>query len=294
VFSDSDDHRLSITYAVEGSSESLTEVFDMVVLSTGFRVSAEMIALADKLGIELNRHRFVRTSDFNPVATSKAGIYVAGVVEAPKDIPETMVQASAAACMAAEQLEVEGQPLPAVEEFPVERDISQEEPRVGVFVCDCGYNIGGVVDVEAIVEHARSLPQVVVAETAGHGCSLQSVTHIQKSIREQKLNRIVIGGCSPRTHEHLFQDTLRKAGLNKYLVEIANIRDQDTWVHMNLPDEATEKAKDLVRMAVASVRHRRPLTDYVLPMNKDILVVGGGVSGMNAALNLAKHGFKVD
>ncbi len=181
----------------------------------------------------------------------------------------------------------------AREELPPEREVAGEVPRIGVFVCDCGLNIGGVVNVEEIAASAASLPQVVVAETIGHGCSRESLEHIQATIWSKRLNRVVVGACSPRTHEGLFQEAVRRAGLNKYLVEIANLRDQDTWVHRDLPSAAAAKAKDLMRMAVASVRLARPLADQTLPMNKDVLVVGGGIAGMTASLRLADLGYKV-
>ena len=174
-----------------------------------------------------------------------------------------------------------------------ERNVAGEEPRIGVFVCDCGLNIGGVVSVDQVAKSAGLLPQVVVSETIGHGCSRESLEHIQDAISRLNLNRVVVGACSPRTHEGLFQETVRKAGLNKYLVEIANLRDQDTWVHRDLPVIAAEKANELMRMAVSAVRLARPLADLTLPMNKDVLVVGGGIAGMTASLRLADLGYKV-
>jgi heterodisulfide reductase subunit A len=292
---------LLITYTTAEGTFPERESFNMVVLSTGFRVPPDMVELAGELGIELNEHNFVRTTSFDPVATSRPGIYVCGLFQGPKDIPETMVQASAAACLASnhqkvieEALEAEEEfPSEDGEEFPPERDVSGEESKIGVFVCDCGYNIGGLVNVDDIVEYARGLPQVDVAEMVGHGCSRKSLEHIKDVVRARHLNRVVMGACSPRTHETLFQDTIRRAGLNKYLLEMANIRDQDTWVHLDNPREASNKAKDLIRMAVSSAALSHPLTDNVLPMNTDILVVGGGVTGMNAALSLANKGFKV-
>jgi heterodisulfide reductase subunit A len=288
-----DGGELKIAYLREENNVLETESFDMVVLATGFRVPPETAALGRMLGVEMNRHHFAATSGFSPVSTSRPGIFVCGTLEGPKDIPETIVQSSAAACLA---MQTAGRPEPgadAGEEPAPERDVAGEPPRIGVFVCDCGFNIGGVIDVAAVVAHAAALPGVVVAEMAGHGCSSAAMARIEKAIRDEGLNRVVIGGCSPRTHETLFQNTLRKAGLNKYLVEIANIRDQDTWVHAQTAGPATEKAKELVRMAVAGAACRRPHTDLVLPMNKDVLVVGGGVSGMSAALSLADQGFKV-
>jgi len=284
---------LTITYTPYDSSVFQKEAFDMVVLSTGFFMANDMVAFARMLGIELNDHNFVKTSGFNPVATSREGIYVCGLVESPKDIPETMVQASAAACMASRDLVSVEESIHNSNGFPPERDVSHDEPRIGVFICDCGYNIGGVINIDDLADYTKTLSSVAWVEIAGHGCSRKSLEHIKDVIITKKINRVVIGGCSPRTHEAKFQDTLREAGLNKYLLEMANIRDQDTWVHLNQPELAAQKARDLIKMAVAAVIHSRPLTDHILPINRDALVVGGGVTGMNAALNLADQGFKV-
>ncbi|MGM0452321.1 MAG: FAD-dependent oxidoreductase [Thermodesulfobacteriota bacterium] len=285
---------LSITYTTDEQSRHHTETFDMVVLSTGFRVPASVVDLAGRLGIELNEHHFAKTDSFAPVATSREGIYVCGVYESPKDIPETMVQASAAAAMA-------GGNLPAIEsagdemetEFPPERDVSGQAPKIGVFVCDCGADIGGLIQVEDVVESARRIEDVAWAEAVGYGCSSDSMTKIEQVIRDEGLNRIVIGGCSPRTHETKFQDMMRRAGLNKYLVEIVNIRDQDTWAHMDRPEDAAEKARRLIQMGVTGVRKSHPLMENSLPVNQNVLVVGGGVAGMNAALHLAGQGYRV-
>lgn len=284
---------LEIQYLPEGGSQQVYEDFDMVVLSTGFKVGAKTREMANILGIDLDVHGFARTSSFSPVATSKPGIYVAGLFESPKDIPETMVQGSAAACMAAGDLVGKGILSSEKEEFGPERDVSGEEPRVGVFLCDCGENIGGVLDVQQLADYAKTIPGVVVAQSVGHGCSSQSMEAITRTVESEKLNRVVIGGCSPRTHEKRFQDTIRRAGLNPYLLEMANIRDQITWVHSAEPEFAAIKAQSLVRMAVGAVKMARPLADSSLPMNKNALVVGGGVAGMTAALELSRHGHKV-
>jgi heterodisulfide reductase subunit A2 len=284
---------LQIRYLTEGEGSLQIEVFDMVVLATGFRVSPDELALAQEIGIDLNQHGFARTENFDPVATSKPGVYVCGMFECPKDIPDTMVQASAAASSAAKDLTPLRVVAEADEVLPPERDVAGEEPRIGVFICDCGQNIGGVVNVEELAASLADLPQVIVSETIGHGCSRESLEHIQAAIGSKNLNRVVMGACSPRTHEGLFQETVRKAGLNKYLVEIANLRDQDTWVHRDRPEAAAAKAEDLMHMAVSSVRLARPLADNTLPMNKDVLVVGGGIAGMTAALGLADMGYKV-
>ena len=284
---------LCITYVEDETGKSVTETFDMAVLSTGFRVQQDLVNLADSVGVQLNDYNFAATDYFHPVETTRKGVYVCGIFEEPKDIPETMVQASAAACLASSALELA--PVSAVESdgYPPERDVSNEETRIGIFICDCGYNIGSVIDVNELSEYAGKLPGVIHSEAIGHGCSKESLERIQKNIIDKNLNRIVIGGCSPRTHEALFQDTVRRTGLNRYLVEMANIRDQNTWVHHDRPLEASNKAKDIIRMASASVAFTSPLTDHSLSVNKDVLVVGGGVSGMNASLCLADQGFKV-
>ncbi len=295
--------RLTVTFAPYDQSVVKEEGFDMVVLATGFAVSEEMRKTAEALGIELNGHGFAKTPGFNPVATSRPGVYVCGMFESPKDIPETMIQASAAACRAAglvAPVQAKDREAPEgemaedeLEPFPPERDVTGEDPKVGVFICECGENIGGVVDVKALAKDAASLPGVETAEALGYSCSREGMKKIQERIRELQLNRVVIGGCSPRTHELQFQDTIRRAGLNKYLVEIANLRDQDTWVHLDRPAEAAANARALIQAAVSAVKAARPLTEHLLPMNQDVLVVGGGVAGMTAALRLADQGYQV-
>jgi heterodisulfide reductase subunit A2 len=293
IIEDPQTGNLSITYTTDEESRHLTEVFDMVVLSTGFRVQEPTVELARRLGIELNTHLFAKTEAFSPVSTSKPGIYVCGVFESPKDIPETMVQASAAACMAGADLHMDLSDPQAEDDFPPERDVSGEPPKIGVFVCDCGFDIGGVIPVNEVVASVAKLSDVVVAESVGYGCSGDSMLRIEQMIKEHDLNRVVIGGCSPRTHETRFQDLLRRVGLNKYLVDIVNLRDQDTWAHMDRPADAAKKAEKLLRMGITGVRKSRPLVDHTLPVNQNILVVGGGVTGMNAALQMAELGFKV-
>ena len=291
VIRDNGTDSLRLTYATDNESRQQSEDFDMVVLSTGFRIADDVRDVMVKLGLDMNPSGFAATAEFSPVETSKPGVYVCGMTESPKDIPETMTQASAAACVAGKDLAVSLRDTDA--DLVAERDVTGEELRIGVFICDCGDNIGGVVEVSKVVESVKTLPHVVVAESKGHGCSRESIEQIQKSIIDNGLNRVVIGGCSPRTHEVKFQEAIRKAGLNKYLVEMANIRDQATWVHAHLPEKATEKAKDLIGMAVAAVSQAQPLKEHSLPISKDVLVVGGGVTGMTAALHLADQGFKV-
>lgn len=284
---------LSIAYLTDESGVSKREAFDMIVLSTGFKIDRDGMALSTALGIDLNRHNFARTDSFHPVETSRKGIYVCGIFESPKDIPETMVQASAAACLAAGDLKHIKYRTEDESELIPERDLSDEDKNIGVFVCDCGSNIGGVINVDALMEYSKNLPNVNVSENIGHGCSKKSLIRIKKLIKEKHLNRIVIGGCSPKTHENLFREVIREAGINRYMIEMANIRDQATWVHADQPKKAFNKTKDLIRMAVSSVSLTHPLKDQTISINTGVLVVGGGVSGMNTALCLADQGYKV-
>ncbi len=284
---------LSISFAPFDRSELITEDFDMVVLSTGFKVAEDVKELALSMGVELNEHNFAKTDNFHPVSTSRPGIYVCGMFESPKDIPETLIQGSAAACMASAKMPASQKAVVSEEDFPPEKDVSGQPPRIGVFIFECGNNIGGVIDVDALTDYAGNLSDVVVSRKIGQGCTRESMKTIEDLIVSEDLNRVVIGGSSPRTEELKFQDTLRRAGLNPYLLEIANIRDQVAWVHSDNPEKGFEKAKSLIQMSVCAVKKNRPLVEQTLPMNKDVLVVGGGVSGMNSALALANQGFKV-
>jgi len=268
------------------------EIFDMVVLSTGVVPTKGVRQLADAFDVKLDDRGFCETATFSPVETSREGVYVCGPFAEPKDIPETVVQASGAAAKAMELLgDVRGTQVKP-KEYPPERDVSGEEPRIGVFVCWCGSNIGGVVRVEDVVEYAKTLPNVEYAESNLYTCSNDTQRKITETVLEKNLNRVVVASCTPRTHEPLFRDTVRQAGLNEYLFEMANIRDQCSWVHREQPDEATEKSKDLLRMAVAKSRLLEQLERPVLPIKHDALVIGGGLSGMTAALSLAAQGFK--
>ncbi len=271
-----------------------TEQFSMVVLSVGFQSSPKLVELAKKAGIQLNPYGFCQTKPFSPMETSKPGIFVCGAFSAPKDIPETVVQASGAAGEISGLLAPARGTLTRTKEYPPERDVSGEEPRIGVFVCHCGVNIGGYVDVPQVSEFARTLPNVVYAERNLFTCSQDTQEKIKKVIEEYRLNRVVVASCTPRTHEPMFRETVKEAGLNPYLFEMANIRDQCSWVHMHEHDKATEKAEVLVRMAVAKASLIEPLKPVALPVNHRALVVGAGVAGMASALTLAEQGFEVD
>ena len=177
--------------------------------------------------------------------------------------------------------------------YPQERDVAGEEPRIGVFVCHCGANIGRVVDVPSVVEYASTLKNVVHAQEALFACSTDTARQISETIREKGLNRVVVAACTPRTHEPLFRDTLREGGINPYFFEMANIREHCSWVHSREKEVATQKAKDIVRMSVARTARLEPLQEFELPVDKRALVVGGGVAGMTSALSLANQGFEV-
>ncbi len=269
------------------------EQFDIVVLSAGATPPESARALAKTLGVKANAYGFCETDELAPVDTSVPGIYVCGAFSGPKDIPDSVAQASGAAGKAAALLSDERGTLVTAKEYPEERDATGQEPRIGVFVCHCGINIGSVVDVPEVMEYASKLPGVVYAEQNLYTCSQDTQKKIRDMIKEHDLNRVVVASCTPRTHEPLFQNTVREAGLNKYLFDMANIRDQCSWVHRNEPEAATEKAKDLVRMAVAKAARLEALPQPKIPVTPVALVIGGGLSGMTAALEIAKAGFEV-
>jgi heterodisulfide reductase subunit A-like polyferredoxin len=283
---------LSIHYTDE-AGRVVREEFDMVVLSVGLDIPQDAIDVAHKMRVDLNQHNFVDTATFSPVQTTKPGVFVCGVFQGPKDIPETVMQASASAAASSTLLSGQRHTLTREREYPEEIDITGQDPRIGVFVCHCGINIGGVVDVPRITEYAATLPNVVVADENLFTCAQDTQDKIKERIQEYNLNRVVVASCSARTHEPLFQDTIREAGLNPYLFSMANIRDQDSWVHQSDKERATEKARDLVRMAVANAARLSPLYRTELPVVKRALVLGGGIAGLTAALNIADQGFEV-
>ncbi|MFX1478474.1 MAG: FAD-dependent oxidoreductase [Promethearchaeota archaeon] len=269
------------------------EIFDLVVLSVGMQPNKKAIELAQKLKIELNEYGFCKTNTFTPVETSRPGVYVCGAFASPKDIPETVIEASAAAGRVNVLLAEARNELTTKKEDPEEIDVSDQPPRIGVFICHCGINIGGVVNVPEVVNYVKTLTDVVYAEHNLYTCSADTQTNIKHKIEENKLNRVIVASCTPRTHEPLFQATIREVGLNKYLFEMVNIRDQCSWVHMHEAENATIKSKDLLRMSVAKARQLIPLPEQKIDVINKGLVIGGGVSGMTAALNLASQGFEV-
>ncbi len=269
------------------------EEFDMVVLSVGLNPPAEVEELADKFGIELNSHGFCKAIPSNPMETTRPGIFVSGAFQGPMDIPESVFTASGAGSLCGQTLDYRRGKLSKERIYPPERDVSKEEPRIGVFVCHCGANIGRVVDVPSTVEYALTLPNVVYAQEQLFSCATNSAKEITDLAKEKGLNRVVIGACSPRTLEPLFRDTLREAGINQYYCDMANIREHCSWVHSKEKEEATEKAQDTIRMSVARACHLEPLQEIDLPVNKTALVVGGGIAGMTCALSIANQGHEV-
>jgi len=282
---------LLLTYVQEDGT-LVEEEFEMVVLSVGLTPPREAEKLAAALGIELEEHGFCKTSLENPVQTTRDGVFVCGAFGGPKDIPETVMEASGAAASSQGLLASRRGTMITEEVLPEEMDMRGVGPRIGVFVCHCGINIGGVVNVPEVVEYAKSLPNVVYVTDNLFTCSQDTAVKMGEVIKEENLTRVVVASCSPRTHEPLFQENCEKAGLNRYLFEMANIRDQDSWVHMHEPEAATEKAKDLVRMAVAKAQFLKPLKPGQLSVNKATLIIGGGLAGITAALSLADQGLE--
>ncbi|HID30395.1 MAG TPA: CoB--CoM heterodisulfide reductase iron-sulfur subunit A family protein, partial [Desulfobacterales bacterium] len=284
-------HDPDLTY-VDESGEIQTETFDMVILSVGLRPDPAFLELAEKLGIELNRFGFCESKPLDTVSTSRPGIFACGVIQSPKGIPGSVFQGSSAAGAATSLLTEARGTLVKEKPYPKERDITQEEPRIGVFLCDCGINIAGVIDVNEVAKYVKSLPHVVFAREYLFTCSTDTQEEMKAVIEKHQLNRVVVASCSPRTHEPLFQDTIREAGLNKYLFEMANVRDQGSWVHTFEPEKATAKAKDLVRMSVARVARLQPLSELPFDVVQKGLVIGGGLAGLTSALTLAEQGYE--
>jgi len=277
---------------VSETGKKIEEEFDMVVLSVGLGVRSGSENLARLLGVELDHYNFVRTSGFKPVQSSKPGVYVCGVNQGPKDIPASVIDASAAAGEVGAMLSESRWTLTKTKDEPGQVDITGEPPRIGVFVCSCGTNIAGFVDVAALVDSAKGLPGVVYAENNLFSCSQDTQESISRVIKEQRLNRVVIAACTPKTHEPLFQETLTNAGLNKYLLEMSNIRNHCSWVHQDNKELATAKSEDLIRMAAAKAALHESLEEPTLNVNKTALVIGGGISGITAAENLGRQGYQ--
>jgi len=291
IQTDDDTGNLLVAYTDE-TGRRIEEAFDIVVLSVGFSTSKDALALAQKLDVELDQYQLAVTNSFEPVQTSKPGVFVCGTFESPKDIPQSVIESSASAAMVESVLAESRGSMIQTRETPEEIDVRGATPRIGVFVCHCGTNIGGFLEVPAVAEYAKTLPNVVYTDENLFSCSQDTQEQMTQIIKEQNLNRVVVAACTPRTHEPLFQETVLNAGINKYLFEMANIRNQCSWVHSNQKEDATAKAKDLVRMAVSKASLLEPLADPEIAMNQSALVVGGGLAGITAAKNLARQGYR--
>ena len=285
------DTGMQVIRYVDEAGRRLEEEFDMVVLSVGLSASIKTAEQAKKWGIDLDHYNYAKTNSFDPVQTSRPGIYVCGIFQGPKDIPSSVIDSSAAAGVAGSSLADVRWTLTKTREIPEEKDVRGEPPRIGVFVCRCGTNIAGVVDVPEVVDFSKNLPGVVYVEENMFSCSQDTQDNMTEIIKEHGLNRVVVAACTPKTHEPLFQETLINAGINKYLFEMGNIRNQCSWVHKDDPDRATEKSKDMVKMAVAKANLLEPLTESTMPITQSALVIGGGVAGMAAAQNMSQQGY---
>jgi heterodisulfide reductase subunit A2 len=283
---------VTIRYSTTGDGVK-EEEFDLVVLSVGLAPPADARGLATKFGIELNSHGFCKTNPLNPIETSRSGIFVSGAFQGPTDIPESVMSASGADALCSQILAYRRGNLDRERMYPPEKDVTAEDPKVGVFVCRCGANIGRVVDVPSVVQYACSLKNIAHAEESNFACAADTAQKIADTIKAKGLNRVVIAACTPRTHEPLFRDTLREAGINPYYFDMANIREHCSWVHSREKEDATQKAKDIVRMSAARAALLQPLREFKLPVDKRALVVGGGLAGMTSALSLAEQGFEV-
>ena len=281
---------VSITW-MDKDGGKRTELFDMAVMSVGMEPPSDAEKLSKIAAIDLDQWGFARTDSFSPSQSSRKGICIGGSFSGPMAIPRSVTQASSAACKVSMELASAKGTLTKERTYPEERDVDQGEPRIGVFVCSCGMNIAGVVDVKAVAEYAKTLPDVVFVENNLFTCSTDTQVIIGGKVKELNLNRVVIAACTPRTHEPLFQETLKDAGLNGYLMEMANIRNHNAWVHKNTPEMATQKAKDQVRMAVAKVALASSLRSQSVPVTQKALVIGGGLSGMTAALGFSELGY---
>ncbi|MFX1303444.1 MAG: FAD-dependent oxidoreductase [Promethearchaeota archaeon] len=296
IVEDSETNDLVIRY--EDLQTGLLNEFraSMVVLATPLVPSKGTRELAKILDINVDDYNFFKEQNhFTKSLSSRKGIFLSGFCQGPMDIPESVADASGVASQVAALLSSAKftQIKEKVFDIPEKEVNLTDEPRIGVLICHCGINIGKYIDVPNVVDYIKKLPNVVYCEDNLYSCSSDSQARIKEVINEYNLNRFIVASCTPRTHESLFQETCQEAGLNKYLFEMANIRDQCSWVHMTEKELATEKAKDLIEMTVAKSRLLRSQKEPKLSVSQKALIIGGGVSGMTAALNLANQGFIV-
>jgi len=291
VEADPETENLLVRYNTD-EGRLVEESFDLLVLSVGMCASEAVRQTIRRLRLKADEHGFVTASVFDPLQSSRRGVFVCGTVSGPKDIPESVIQASGASSAVLALLgDFEPKQVHAARPAPI--DLRGQPTRIGLFVCRCGINIASTVDVPAVVQYASTLPKVVHAQEFLFACAKDSQKTIAQAIKDKRLTRVVVAACTPRTHESLFQGTLEASGLNPYLFEFANIREQCSWVHQRAPQEATRKAKDLVRMGVAKVSLLEPLQKSKLSVNHSALVIGGGLAGLTAAMDLAAQGYPV-
>lgn len=293
IIEEKDKKSLVIQYEDTEKEEVKRLEVDLVVLSHALVPSKHVKEIADKIGLELDKYSFFKSPSFSPTESSVPGVYVCGFGERPMDIPDSVAQGSGASSKVACLLKGERKALIKEKEYPEERDVTDEELRIGVFICHCGTNIGGVIDVEEVEEYGKKLENVVYTTRNLYTCSYDGNERIKEAIKEYNLNRVVVAACTPRTYEIFFQETCAEAGLNPYLFEFVNIREHCSWVHAKDKEKATNKAKDLLRMGVAKARLLRPISEIKVPITPRALVIGGGISGMTTALDIANQGFKV-
>lgn len=294
-------HDLILHYATP-NGDLRQQRFEMVVLATGLQPPHSAGQLTEHLGIELNQYGFCQTDKFTPLQTTRPGVFVCGAFSSPKEIVETIIDASGAAAEAMRLLNdrlhtfpyTRAHPFLAADDLPPEKDVSGETPRIGVFACTCGKTLANTLDFPALIRLATHLPNVAVAEMADFACFPEFQRHLIEKIQAEDLNRIVIAACSNRTHESLFQRTVRQAGLNPYLLEMVNLREQCGIVHRHHLEQVNRKAQELVRVAAGRAALARAVHKDRHRCHPSALVIGGGVSGMTAALAIADSGYDVD
>jgi len=283
---ENEDKSITIRYMDTHTREVLEKTVDLLVLSTAIIPSQENQRLAEVLGIEVDGSGFFQVKDImtDPIQSTRGGVYLAGCDQGPKDIPDSVAMASGAAAKAMGKIIDREQAVPVPP--PPEKDVGDERPRIGVFVCHCGKNINGYLDCAEVAEYVKDLPYVKYSTDVMFACSEDTQKDIRERIEAEGLNRVIVAACSPITHGGLFQDTMIEAGLNKYLFEFANIRQHCSWVHSHDRVKATEKAKDLVRMSAVKSALLEPLSQEEVSVTPAVLIIGGGLSGMRAALAL--------
>jgi heterodisulfide reductase subunit A len=264
--------------------------FDMAVLAIGLRPGLKMPTSARRLGLEVNEHGFIAASPLLPVSTTRPGVLVCGTAREPMDIPESVTTASAAAAAASRLLTIAPRAW-APKANPVPSRATDFPPRIGVFLCHCGTNIGKTIDLAKLAKAVAGLPGVAHVEDNLFSCAVESTGRMRETIRALGLNRVVVAACSPRTHEGVFREVLAGAGLNPGYFTMANIREQCAWVHQGDPEAALTKAVDLIAMAVGRAARLTTIQPQSIPVTPRALVLGGGVAGMSAALTLADYGF---